>query len=161
MNESRKFITSGLGFTFAIVGTTGVIFKLFFKNKLLESIHGWFGLAVVVIAIIHILQNWGSLFRHLRKPRVYLLLIPIALAVALISTGHRQEKRTINSRVVMSKLANANAADLARVFGKSADQVFAKMAKDGLVVSEANPSIEDLAQCNQQPPEAILRYFIE
>ena len=41
MNKHRKYVTSAVGFTFLVVGITGVIFQFFFKNPVLTHIHGW------------------------------------------------------------------------------------------------------------------------
>lgn len=40
MNTWRRFVTSGVAFSFAVVGATGIIFQFFFKSHVLENIHG-------------------------------------------------------------------------------------------------------------------------
>ena len=141
MNQYRRFVTSGVGFTFVVVGTTGVIFQFFFKNHFLEQIHGWLGVAMVVVAIIHIVQNWASLRNHFRDRRVFGLLIPIAVLCILFGLGQREKGRPreggrgMNPREVFSKLSQAKANDVAKVFGKEVNSVLASMKSDGLQVS--------------------------
>ncbi|MBN8711839.1 MAG: hypothetical protein BGO12_15735 [Verrucomicrobia bacterium 61-8] len=99
MNRFRRFVTSGVGLTFLVVGATGVLFQFFFKTRLLVQIHTWLGLAMVAFALIHILQNWRSMLGHLRDWRVYSLLIPAGLAIWYISLQpHRDGRREMAGR---------------------------------------------------------------
>ena len=159
MNRYRKFVTSGVGFTFVVVGVTGVVFKFFFKNHPLEEVHGWIGLAMVAAAVLHIGQNWGSLRSHLRDWRVYLLLVPIVLVFVLVAVGQREEGGRGNPRAVIQKLAQGRVNDVARAFGKDANAVMATMRGDGLQVGGGDQTVAELARQNQQPPDGILTYF--
>ena len=165
MQKYRKFVTSGVGFTFLVVGVTGVIFQFFFKNRVLEHIHGWLGVALVVVAVMHILQNWRPLRHHLREWRVYLLLVPIIATAAYFtlaqSEPRRQGRGNMNPREVMGKLAKASASDVAKVFGKDVDSVYARMKKDGLHADDKYKSVQDLAADNDKSPEGILAYFVK
>ena len=158
MNKSRKFVTSGVGFTFVVVGATGVIFKFFFKNHVLEQIHGWLGIALVAAAVVHIVQNWTSLRNHLRDWRVFGLLIPIILVSIFFSFGRREEGGGVTPRAVMHKLAQGNASDVARAFGKDVSSVFASMKNDG-IRGGGDETVQQLARQNQKSPEDILAYF--
>lgn len=158
MSTYRRLVTSSVGFSFVVVGVTGVIFKLFFKNHALEEIHGWLGLAMVAAALFHIVQNWRSLRRHLRDVRVYALLVPIAV-VCLVFARPNEPARGVNPRRVMRALTQANANDVARTFHKDISRVLASMKADGMGDGSADDTIEQLAQKNQQPPEKILSYF--
>ena len=162
MNRYRKFVTSGVGFTFLVVGVTGVIFQFFFKNHVLEQIHGWLGVALVLAAAVHIAQNWPSMRNHLRNWRVYGLLVPIVLVVAFFSVGHRDNGANgggINPRVLMQKLSHGRVSDVAKAFGQDVDTVLASMQSDGLRVGGSGETLQDLAHQNQKSPEAILAYF--
>lgn len=168
MNKYRKFITTSVGFTFLVVGITGVIFQFFFKTQVLEHIHGWLGVAMVAAAILHILQNWKPLQNHLRDGRVFLLLIPVVAVIALLTFGLGQKEKggrgeggRINPRDVMGKLAQAHAADIAKVFGKDVSAVLSKMKTDGLQADSADATVQELAQNNHKSPEGILVYFIK
>jgi hypothetical protein len=158
MRSYRKFVTSSVAVTFVVVGMTGVIFKLFFKNHALEEIHGWLGLAMVAAAIFHVIQNWGSLRRHLRDRRVYALLVPVALVCALFA-GQSEPARGINPRRVIHKLTEASVQGVAKALGKDPNQAFAAMKGDGLQAGSAAETIQQLADENHQPPERILSYF--
>ncbi len=99
MSKFRRFVTSGVGLTFLVVGATGVLFQFFFKTRPLVQIHAWLGVAMVAAALIHILQNWRSLLSHLRDWRVYLLLIPTGLAIWYVSQhSHREGHRETAGR---------------------------------------------------------------
>lgn len=159
MKSYRRFVTSSVGFSFVVVGVTGVIFKLWFKSHALEEIHGWLGLAMVTAAIFHIVQNWNSLRRHLRDKRIYALLIPVVCVVALFGL-QSEPKRGVNPGRVVHKLTEANAGDVAKVLGKDAGQVFAAMKRDGLDAGNGSETIAQLAEKNKQPPDKILAYFV-
>ena len=160
MHRYRKWVTTGVAFTFVVVGVTGVCFKLFFRNHTLEEIHGWIGLLLVAAAVGHIYQHWGSLRRHLRDWRVFLLAVPIVLIIAGSSFGDQHEPGTgINPREIIHKLSQASAANIATVFGKDINTVLASMKRDGLHVEGSDESVEQLARANQKPPEGILTYF--
>jgi len=160
VNKYRQFFTSGVGLTFVIVGLTGVIFQFFFKNHVLEEIHGWLGVAMVAVAIMHISQNWRPLKNHLRDRRVFILLIPIILLIAFFTFGKRETNQGMNPRVVMRKLYQASADDVARAFGKDVNLVFTSMKGDGLHVGNNNETVQELARDNRKSPETILVYFV-
>jgi len=160
MNTSRKFVTTSVAFTFAIVGVTGVIFQFFFKNQVLEKVHGWLGVAMVAAGAIHLIQNWGPMRGHLRHWRVYLLLIPIAAAVCLFAFGRRQAAQGVNPGEVFGKLAAASAENVARVFGKDVGAVTTRMQADGLRVAAPGETIQQIAKENQASPQRILGYFV-
>lgn len=99
MSKFRRFVTSGVGLTFLVVGATGVLFQFFFKTRPLVQIHAWLGVAMVAIALIHILQNWRSMLSHLRDWRIYSLIIPAGLAVwYIIQLPHKEGRREMAGR---------------------------------------------------------------
>ena len=159
MKTYRRLVTSSVGFSFVVVGVTGVIFKLWFKSHALEEIHGWLGLAMVAAAIFHIVQNWNSLRRHLRDKRIYALLVPVVFVFALFGM-QSEPARGVNPRRVVHKLTEANATDVAKVLGKDVSQAFAAMKRDGLDIGNGSDTIEQLAEKNKQPPDKILSYFV-
>lgn len=158
MLRLRRFVTSTVAFSFVVVGITGVVFKLWFKTSTLEEIHGWVGLWLVAAASLHIVQNWRSLTKHLRDPRVYALLVPI-VAVIATSTLQKEPPRGPGPRAVMNKLLGAPAGDVAHVLGKQIDVVCAAMKRDGLQVCAADQTVAQLADRNHEQPERVLGYF--
>ncbi len=99
MNKFRRFVTSGVGLTFLVVGATGVLFQFFFKTRPLVQIHAWLGVAMVAVALIHIVQNWRSMLGHLRDWRVYSLVIPAGLAIWYVSQhSHKEGRREMAGR---------------------------------------------------------------
>jgi len=158
MHTFRRFVTSSVGFSFIIVGLTGVIFKFFFKNHTLEEIHAWVGLVMVAAALFHIIQNWNALKRHLLDTRVYALLIPIGVICGLIVL-RGEPKAGLNPRRVMRQITQASADNVAKTFGKDVHQVIISMQKDGIAVDSSEETLAQLAEKNHRPPEKILAYF--
>jgi hypothetical protein len=161
MNGWRKFITSGVAFSFAVVGATGVIFQFFFKNHVLEHIHGWIGVAMVAAALLHLGQNWRVLKNHLRDRRAWLLLAPIALVIAFFTATQPAANAGVNPRAVVRQLASASAGNVAQTFGKDLNRVFATMQADGVHAQDARQSLREIALANRKPVEAVLGYFVD
>ena len=161
MNQYRKYITSSVGFAFLVVGTTGIIFKFFFKNHVLQDIHGWLGVIMVLAASLHIFQNWTSLRSHLRNKKVLSLLLPILAIIALISLAPEDEKRGVNPRQIMHKLSQGSVSTVAAAFGNDFASVLSLMKKDGIRVTNESETLEAIAQENHQQSEALLGYFMK
>jgi hypothetical protein len=161
LHKHRKFVTTGVGFTFLVVGITGLIFKFFFKNHVLEDIHGWLGVALVGAAILHIIQNWKPLLDHFRDRRVFGLLIPVAFVIVFFSMIQQETVKKVNPRQVVRRLAQANAGDLAKVFGKDPNSVLTSMKSSGLQVEGTDETINDLAKKNNTSTDGILLYFVQ
>ena len=159
MKNNRRFITMGLAFTFAVVAVTGIILRFFFKNHMVEETHVWIGLAMTAVGIVHTAQNWTCVKNYLHDPRVYVLLLPILLVMALFAFSPKEADNGMNPRLVVRKLAQAPAPDVARVFGKDIQSVLTSMKGDGLQVGTPNQTIDELAQLNQKRPEQLLLYF--
>jgi hypothetical protein len=158
MSKYRKFITSSVGFCFAVVGVTGIIFKFFFKTHPLEQIHGWLGVAMVTAALFHIIQNWGPLKSYLRDWRVLTLLVPVVAVILGFAFAPAENSRS-NPRQVLHKLARGKASVVAAAFGKDVTQVAEAMKNDGLRVESTDETVEAIAHENDKPSEELLSYF--
>jgi hypothetical protein len=161
VNRYRKFVTSSVGFSFLVVGTTGVIFKFFFKNHVLENIHGWLGIAMVAAALFHIFQNWPSLRNHFRDPRVFGLLLPIVLLMVFFALRPEEPKSGLNLREVTHKLSLGKSTDVAQAFGKDLGTITSAMALDGVHIKNPSQTIGSIAQDNHKSPDFVLAYFIK
>lgn len=157
----RRFITASVFFTFAVVGVTGVTFKLFFKTHTLQEIHGWLGLALVVAALGHMTQNWRTLQIYLRDRRVLSLMIPVIPVIAVI-VGFAfapAERPRPNPRALLQQLSQGHVRAVAAAFQQNPEVALRAMEKDGLKISQEDPTVDELARENHRPPEAILQYF--
>ena len=161
LSKYRKFVTTGVGFTFVVVGITGLIFKFFFKTPILENIHGWLGVALVCAALLHITQNWKPLLQHFRDWRVFVFLLPVGLVIGYFSLTQKETSQKVNPKQVMRKLTKSKTVDLAKVFGKDSSAIAASMEKDGLRVEGFDETVEDLAHANKTSPDHILMYFVQ
>jgi hypothetical protein len=148
------------------VGTTGVIFKFFFKTHALENIHGWLGLVLIAAAVLHISLNWPSLRNYFRDGRVFALLLPIVGVIAYFGLalderlGGQSATAGVSPKEVVRELSHGSVSSVARVFGKDADSVIASMRRAGFQVLGADQTLEALAHENQKKPELILTYFV-
>lgn len=161
IHRSRKYISTAVAFSFVAVGLTGVCFQFFFKNHFLEEIHGWLGVVMVAAAIVHTVLNWKALRGYLRDWRVYISLVPVALIVVFLMFGQESANKGMNPREVFTKLSQASAEDLAHTFGKDVDDVFDLMTSNGIQTGGKDESVQQLAERNQEQPQALLSYFIK
>jgi len=158
----RQYVTTGVGFSFLVVGATGIVFQFFFKTKPLENIHGWLGVGLCALAIGHIFQNRKSLFKHLRQPRVFLLLIPVLGIIGFfMANAPKPAQRGINVRQIVGKLVEAPVQDVAKLMGADLNETMASMQKDGLTTTSGSESIRALADRNKRPPDQVLAYFFK
>lgn len=157
----RRFVTMGVGFTFLVVGLTGICFQFVFKNHYLMEIHGWLGVAMVAAAVFHIVLNWKLLRSYFRDWRVYFLLVPVLLFMAFFGLAQGNTSQGVNPREILYKLSQAHADDLAKTFGKDVNSVFASMKNDGIQVGDTGETVQGLAQRNQKAPDGMLSYFMK
>lgn len=162
LKQYRKYVTSSVGFTFLVVGATGMIFKFFFKTHTLEEIHGWLGVAMFVAAIWHIAHNWGAIQNYLRDKRVLALLIPVVLVIAVIvATQEKETERGVSPRQVVRELSRGSFENIAKAFGKDSGAVMTAMKADGLSIENEHSSLEDIARANHKRPEGLMVYFLK
>jgi hypothetical protein len=156
----RKFVTSSVGFTFVVVGATGVIFKFFFKNHALEQIHGWLGLAMVVAALFHIMHNWGPIQNYLRDKSILALTVPVITVIIFFGFIQKEETRGVNQKQLIRQLSHANIDDMARVFDKDANIILTAMRNDGLKIENGQVTLQAVAKMNEKSPESLFMYFL-
>lgn len=161
MPSYRKFVTSSVAFTFAVVAFTGLTFKFFFKTHRLEQIHGWLGVALIGAAVFHIAQNWPSLRGYLQDWRALLLALPVlSVILAFALAPKEEENRGPNPRELVRRLSRGSAANVAGALGTDVNSVLASMKNDGLRVEQPDETIGALAEGNGKSPELILSYFL-
>lgn len=158
-SKYRKFITTAVGFCFLVVGVTGVIFQFWFKNNILQDIHGWLGVGMVAFALLHITQNWKALTHHMQDKRVFLLLVPVC-AVAFYLTTLPRESGKINAKKIVHLLEEAKLDGVAAVFKQDPSTVISAMKEDG-ITAQSRETIEQIAQNNHASPDKILGYFVK
>lgn len=158
MNAFRKYITSGTGFSFLVVASTGLFFKFFFKSHALEEIHGWVGILMMILAILHLYQNWKAFLNHLKDLKVWLNLIPIVFIVALFSLGE-SDNNQIGPKQVMGNLFSSNITVVSEVFKQNPENVLLKMKNGGLNIDSSAQTLSEIAEENQKKPQDLLIYF--
>lgn len=158
----RRWVTSSVGFTFLIVGSTGVFFKLFYTNHTVQDVHGWMGVALVLAALFHIYNNWVSLRGHLADRRIYLLLLPILIAICVIvfAPDDEEEGKGPKPKQIVAQLSHGRTVDVAKALGQDTDSVMAAMKQDGIKVQNSDETLETIANANGKPLGMILRYFM-
>lgn len=159
MNALRKYITSGTGFAFFVVAGTGLFFKFFFKSHALEEIHGWVGILMMVLALLHLYQNWKPFLNHLKDFKVWLNLVPILIIIALFSFGGN-ESTQISPKLVMGNLVNSKVSTVAEVFKQETESVLVKMKNNGLAIDSATQTLSEIAEKNQKKPQDLLVFFV-
>lgn len=112
-------------------------------------------------ACLHLAQNWRALKSHWRDRRVFLVLAPIALVVAISVSAAQNGHAGVNPRVVMRHPASASAINVAQTFGTDVNRVFAVTKADGMHAQDAQQSLREIATSNGKPVGAVLEYFVK
>lgn len=159
MNSYRKYITSGVAFSFLVVGSTGLFLKFFFKNHPIENIHTWLGISMVALGTIHVFQNRLSMFNHLKEKKVFYLLIPIVIVILGFSLFEVNEEKGLNPRIVMQNLIQSKLVTVAEVLKKDPRSVLIKMQQEGLDVTGPDQTLEEIAKINRKVPREMLKFF--
>jgi cadmium resistance protein CadD (predicted permease) len=159
MNNLRKYFTTATAFSFLLVGGTGVYFKLFSKNHTLEEIHTWAGIMMVLVALVHVYQNFKSMINHLKQSMVYLTLIPLFIIIGIFTFSDSKEERGINPKMAMERLVQSKVTTVSEVFKKQPQDVLLAMKNDGIESTSADQTLEEIAQINHIAPPKVLSYF--
>ena len=82
MKIRQSFATTPVIGTFAVIAISGILLFLHIKNKPLELIHTYIGLAFVLFAVLHMAANFGGLKRYFRGNKILLNLAICVVSIA-------------------------------------------------------------------------------
>ena len=95
---------------------------------------------------------------HLKKQKVFLLLIPIIIIIIGLNI-FSEKKGKIDQGFVMKKVMNSKLKDVAPIFSKEGIKVISQMQEYGLLVNSLDDSIVEIAHKNHKDPKELLHFF--
>jgi hypothetical protein len=141
---------------FAAAGVTGVMLFLGVHTHSLSEIHEWFGVAFVIVAVLHLFRNakgFGFLMGQTRSLIVIgvlgvatALLIGSAMIPGLGSQGGHGGHGGPPQFQIAERLSYAPISQLAPALGMSSTQAIAHLRKGGVTVSGPGQNLADIAR---------------
>lgn len=136
---------------FCLMAVTGILMFFHLDSGFNKAAHEWLGWAMVLGAAGHAVSNWQSIKRYLTKSnlaRGIVALCLLVLALSFIPAGGKGEMKP--PVLAMNAIAKAPVGALAPLTGKTADQIIAELATAGIIVPNAEASLESVVQGDRQ-----------
>ncbi|MCB1477956.1 MAG: DUF4405 domain-containing protein [Rhodobiaceae bacterium] len=110
-----------------------------------HGMHEWLSMVLIAPFVLHVWKNWKPLLNYLRRaPMAIALAISIAASVPFLYPGPSREggpPQFALARLVMK----SSLADVAPALGMSADDLTARLAGAGFIVTGQEQALSDIA----------------
>lgn len=144
-----------------IVILSGVWMFFFSKGPALENIHSYIGFVFLIAIILHSLVNWGPLARATKSKATYIItLVAVIVCLGFVFGGKRSGGGAVPVGALIHKLEDARLEDLSRVFNVDSAIVMSSMNQDGILVSDTNLVLKDIANSNGKQGKDLIKYFL-
>lgn len=152
----RKYATPLSLVAFAAAGITGVLMFVGIRNHEFSELHEWFGVAFVVIAILHLFRNGKGFAMMLRQTRSIIIIVLFGAGAAFLGAsalaGKEQGGGPLRPQaMVAERLAEAPIAEIAPLLGLKDSEAVARLRAAGLSVKGTAQSLSDVASKNGKP----------
>lgn len=144
--------------SFLITSVTGVLLFYRIRTPPNEVLHIWIGFLMIAGAIFHIARNWQAFLSYFRKPRFYIALGITGIICGLFAYpavfGAREQRgpggpAAFRSALAVNQaIANAPLSDIAGFTHQDITALFAQLAEQGIVTSNADTTLNALAQAS-------------
>lgn len=139
----RRYATPLSVVAFAVIGITGLMMFFGVRSRQLNHLHEWFGLAFVLIGLLHVFRNaksFGIMFRQ-KRSKVVIAVTGIISAVFLAGAIQASMTAGPNPRrvqaMVTQRLADAPLDKLAPALGLSDEAAIARLQGVGIQAAPA------------------------
>ena len=124
---------------FALMAVTGVLMFFHLDNALQKTVHEWAGWAMVAFVALHAGANWLGFKRYFKIGQRGLVMIGafvLATAASFFIALPQSEDAPSPPAMAISALTRAPIAQVAPLFGKTAEQARADLAAAGLTLAD-------------------------
>lgn len=139
---------------FVISAITGILMFFHLDIGLNKFVHEWLGWLLVFAVGIHVFVNWKSFVQYLSKPiGISIIVFCLVLtALSFISIGEQKPSfaKALDA-VIGSKLET-----VAEIVKQTPDELINKLRKQGLTVSNAQQTIQEIAVANNKHERHLL-----
>ncbi len=136
---------------FLLIGFSGCLLFFGVHNHDLVELHEKFGIAFVVLAILHLVRNWKS-FTILLRRRVNPWIIGGIAALGLIligstlfASGPGRGSPIRGSVMAAELMAHQPLAQTAAALGMDKDEMMGRLVKSGVKISAGDTSLADIS----------------
>lgn len=146
MKIRQSFATTPVIGTFAVIAISGILLFLHIKNKPLELIHTYIGLAFVLFAVLHMAANFGGLKRYFRGNKILLNLaicvvsITAFLGLTFMPNQNNDKISKPQLNELYSKISNLKIAEIAQILNTNDTNLVKLENFKNLTVKEAKKS---------------------
>lgn len=158
MKISREWATPLTIGAFAIMSVTGILMFFHLNSGINKLVHEWAGWVMVAGVIAHVIVNWRTFTRYLTSSRLAQSIIGLgvaALAVSFIPLNG-QGGDAPPPVMAMRAITTSPIALVAPLTGKPASALIEELAKNGIVLPNADATLESaIGQDRQMQAKAI------
>ena len=153
----RYWITPFTMGAFVLTGITGMLMFFKVRSGLVTPVHEWFSWALVIGGVLHVVDHWAGIRKHLEgkwgKGFVAGALILVALAVWPWSASEEHERRSNPAEAILAK---ASVAQVAAIAGVSTESVIAGMERAGAPGVTSAQTVAAVSEASGRPVGRLL-----
>lgn len=153
----RYWITPFTMGAFVLTGITGVLMFFKIRSGLVTPIHEWFSWALVIGGILHVVDHWTGIRKHLEGPWgkgfVAGALVLVSLAVWPWSASEEHERRSNPAEAILAK---ATVAQVAALAGVTTESVISGMERAGAKDVAGTRTMASIAEASGRPVGRLL-----
>lgn len=156
---TKSLITPITAALFIIVAFTGVLLLFHMGGGTAKEIHELLSLAFVAAAVLHLVLNWRVFASYLKKPATIALGVVAVVVLVLTLGGGEQGGGGSPVMQVFGLIENAPLTHFAPLVGVDAPHAAEILRRGGLVVSDENQTVGDIARKNGRRLPEVLAFF--
>ncbi|MCB1534730.1 MAG: DUF4405 domain-containing protein [Rhodoblastus sp.] len=148
MRISREWATPLTIGVFGLMAVTGGLMFFHLDTRLNKLAHEWLGWAMIAFAIFHVMANWLAFKRYFMSSNLARGLVgsfAVVLALSFV-TPQGAQKQGSPPTLAMRAVMKAPLATLAPVSGKPVEQLLADLAKAGIVLPDAQATLDSVVK---------------
>lgn len=133
---------------FALMAVTGVLMFFHLDNALQKTVHEWAGWAMVAFVALHAAANWLGFKRYFKIGQRGLVMIGAFVALTMASFViqlPKGEEGPSPPAMAINAVTRAPIAQVAPLFGKTAEQARADLADAGLTLADDQATLASAA----------------
>lgn len=147
---------------FSVIGLSGVALFYRLQTPLIKPMHEWLGLALVVVAGLHVWRNWVALRGYFRRGA---LSAPFALALlaggGFVVASARAPAHPDPAKRVLRALGHAPLAQVAPLFHADAEALASRLRDKGFSVASTAQNLAQIGETNGLDEREILAAVLE
>lgn len=163
MKFINKYTTAVTTALFLAIAASGIAMFFHLGKHMVEEMHQWFGMGLVLVAGLHVFKNWSAMVGYFRRKTIYIPLVLTAIAaVAFIVPASLEQRGGGNPvRALMSAMQSARLADVGKVLEVSSADLEAALKQKGFIIESSGARLSEIAKASGKPPQAALMAVLD